>query len=375
MYAIRYMLLILMFSILTTQYATATTDKITQQRSKIAALERQVADGEKEIANLRKSRAANEQKAQTLARQVEARNRLLAEQRKEESVLRDELSAAESTLGDLKLHVAEEQMKYGEMVREAYRSYSNQNMLTYLFSAKDFQDIARKVANMRAVAELRELRIARIDSLSHEVLVQQDILEARKVSHEKSIRDLTLQKSRLQRDINSARANVSAMSSKERKALQQKQLQERQLDVAVKELQKLIKGNTEGASFSSKTSNLNLPVVGGRVKQYRGNMAEILGAKGADIISIYDGKVVDVRSNRITGKYDIFIAHGEYITSYAGLYAASVVKDQSVKKGQVIGEIGEAVDIISMNSEYKMVFGIYPPNVNERVSAASCFKK
>lgn len=350
-------------------------DKIDKQKSLIATLERQVAEGEKEIEALRKSRTAHEQQASSLARQVETRNRLLAAQRSEEVVLRAEIAEADIQSSALTERLNTERTHYAQMVREAYRSYNGHNMLTYLFSAKDFHDIARRVSNMRAVAQLREQRIELIDSLATELENQRKILIDRKASHDKVINDLTLQKSRLQRDVNNARANVKSMSAKERKALQEKELQQRQLDVAVAELQKLVKGNKAGNTFSGATSNLNLPVVGGRVKQYKENMAEIVGPEGAKIISIYDGKVVDIRPNRITGKYDIYIAHGEYITSYAGLYSTSVTKDQTVAKGTQIGVIGAAVDIITMQSEYKIVFGIYPPSTTEKVSAASCFKK
>ncbi len=371
-FIIRYIYIALL---LTPLIALGSTAKIEKQKSIIAALEKRVAEGEREITALRKSRAANEQKAQSLARQIETRNRLLTEQRRQEAILRADIASKGLRLEELSESVAEEQRKYGQMVREAYRSYSNHNMMTYLFSAKDFQDVARRVSNMRAVAELRERRIARIDSLQREVTHERNTLKERKSEQERVTQNLTQQKSKLQRDVTSAKANISAMSAKERKALQQKALQTQQLTAAVKELQKLIKGNKEGASFSGKTTSLNLPVIGGRVKQYRGNMAEITGAKDAKIISIYEGKVVDVRHNRITGKYDIYIAHGEYITSYAGLYSVSVAKDQSVKRGGVIGVIGEAVDIITMQSEYKLVFGIYPPTTKENISAAHCFKK
>ncbi len=355
--------------------SVASDAKIKPQQSLIASLERQVAAGEKEIASLRESRAANEAKVRSLARQVETRNRLLTEQRKNEVLLRDEIKETQSSLTELSAKLVDERSHYSAMVREAYRNYKNQNMLIYLFSASDFQDMALKVANMRAVGKLREQRIVRIDSLSTELQLQQQILSGRKAEHEEAIAKLTSQKNSLQRDVNSARKNISAMSAKERKTLQQRELKQKQLDAAVKELQKLIKGNKEGASFSSKTSNLNLPVVGGRVKQYRENMSEVVGAKGAKVISIYDGKVVDVRQNRITGKHDVYIAHGEYITSYAGLYSVSVAKDQSVKKGSAIGVIGEAVDIITMQSEHKIVFGIYSPNPKENIKASSCFKR
>ncbi len=215
-------------------------DKIDKQKSLIATLEKQVAEGEREVESLRKSRAANEQKVTTLARQVEARNRLLVAQRGEETKLRKEIEEANAQSSSLEEQLVVEREQYAKMVREAYRSYNNHNMLLYLFSAKDFHDVARRVANMRAVAQLRAKRISVIDSLSTELDNQRQILVERKVSHDKVIEDLTQQKSRLQSDVNSARADVKAMSAKERKALQEKELQQRRLDSAVAELQKLV---------------------------------------------------------------------------------------------------------------------------------------
>ena len=70
------------------------------------------------------------------------------------------------------------------------------------------------------------------------------------------------------------------------------------------------------------------------MKRYRDNMAEITGPKGARITAIYEGKVVDVKRNRITNRFDVYIAHGQYITSYANLNSVSVAKGQTVAKKQ-----------------------------------------
>jgi murein DD-endopeptidase MepM/ murein hydrolase activator NlpD len=104
-------------------------------------------------------------------------------------------------------------------------------------------------------------------------------------------------------------------------------------------------------------------------------MAEIVGPEGAAVTSIYEGKVVDIKRNKVTNKYDIFIAHGEYITSYANLSAVNVLKNAIVKKGERIGTIGSAVNITTMEMEYKIVFGIYAPSPDVKLSAANCFKK
>ncbi|MFI3305188.1 MAG: peptidoglycan DD-metalloendopeptidase family protein [Rikenellaceae bacterium] len=354
---------------------SAATDKITQQKSLVATLEKQVAQGEREVANLRKSRAASEVEVKSLVGQVEARNRLIVAQRKEEQLLRTEISTADSTTEQLERQLDQERVYYAQMVREAYRSYSSHNVLTYLFTAVDFQDMAHKVANLRAVASLRAERIGRIDSLSARLKGEREQLVTRRGELQSVLSNLEQQKKGLEGDVASARRSISSMSAKEKSVMRQNQLQQQKLAAAVKELQKLIKGNQTGASFSSKSSNLNLPVVGGRVKQYKDNMAEIVGREGAQIVSIYEGKVVDVRLNRITGKYDVYIAHGEYISSYAGLSSVSVEKESTVARGAAIGVIGEAVDIITLESEHKIVFGIYPPTTKETITAASCFKR
>ena len=188
-------------------------------------------------------------------------------------------------------------------------------------------------------------------------------------------RSLSAQREKLQRDARNAKASIRSMSQKEKTALQRKIAQEQQLDVAIGELRKLTKGNTEGASFSAKTSGLRLPVTAGRVKRYKENMAEITGPKGAHVISIYDGKVVDVKRNRITNKYDVYVAHGEYITSYANMGTICVEKGQKVARNVQIGTIGSAVNVMTMETEYKLVFGIYPPNPGQKMRAEECFRK
>ena len=85
--------------------------------------------------------------------------------------------------------------------------------------------------------------------------------------------------------------------------------------------------------------------------------------------------MVDVKRNRITNRYDVYIAHGQYITSYANLNSVSVAKGQTVAKNGAIGVIGPAVDLQTMKTEYKLVFGIYPPAGGKKMRASDCFRK
>lgn len=349
--------------------------KIEEQKRIVAALEKKIAAEEQELSKLKKGRAATEEQVRRLARQIDSRNQLLEETEKQARLLRDEIARKDSIAGNLDASLRRDRAQYGDMVREAYRNYRHQNYLTYIFSSRDFRDMARRLASLREAAALRERKLLDIEQLTGQVKREKEELDLRHRSLDSVTRKLSAQKTSLERDARNARASVRQLSQKEKTALQRKLAQEQQLDVAIGELRKLTKGNTAGASFSTKTSGLRLPVTAGRVKRYKENMAEITGPKGAHVISIYEGKVVDVKRNRITSKYDVYVAHGEYITSYANLGTICVEKGQKVARNQQLGTIGSAVNVLTMETEYKLVFGIYPPTAGMKLKAENCFRK
>ena len=355
--------------------AAQNDSRIEAQKKVIAALEKRIATEEQEISKLQKGRSDSEERARRLARQIDSRNQLLDETEKQARLLREEITRTDSVAGNLSATLERDRAQYGEMVREAYRNYKHNNYLTFLFSSRDFTDVARKITALREVASLRERKLRDIEELTVQVRHEKEELDRRKQSLDSVTRNLSAQREKLQRDARNAKASIRSLSQKEKQALQRKISQEQQLDVAISELRKLTKGNTEGASFSAKTSGLRLPVTAGRVKRYKENMAEITGPKGAHVISIYDGKVVDIKRNRITNKYDVYVAHGEYITSYANLGTISVEKGQKVARNAQLGTIGSSVNVMTMETEYKLVFGIYPPTPGQKMRAEDCFKR
>ena len=349
--------------------------RIAEQRKLIEQLEKQVEEEEKRLNSIKKDKSTAQQRVRSITRQINSRNQLLNKTEKEISSIEKNIQLNDSLLTKTRAQEQSERERYAEMVREAYRNHKQNNYVTYLLASENFSDAARRIANIRAVAELRAERMRRIDSLGKAIEQQQSSLASRRQDLDVVQRKAQEQRKKLQSDVKSAQTVMNQLSSKEKAALRDKMESEERLDAAIDALRKLTKGNTTGASFSRTTSNLNLPVAGGRVKQYKGNMAEIVGGRGAEVRSIYEGKVVEVKRNRITGKYDVFVAHGEYITSYANLDEVSVQKEQKVAKNGRLGEIGSAVNLQTMQPEYKMVFGIYSPNPKETMRAADCFKK
>lgn len=349
--------------------------RIEEQKRIIEQLEAQVEQDEKRLSEIKKDKSTALKRVNSITQQINSRTTLLNRTEKEINSIEKNIANNDRMITITSQKLADEKEKYAEMVREAYRNHRQNNYITYLLASKSFSDISRRLANIRAVATLRAERMHRIDSLSNSLSRQQLQLSSRKEELDSVQRKAEAQKSKLQKDVRSAQQAMNQLTSKERAALKEKMESEERLDAAISELRKLTKGNTEGATFSRTTTNLNLPVDGGTVRRYKGNMAEIVGSKGAAVRSIYDGKVVEVKRNRINGKYDVFVAHGEYITSYANMDDTSVEKGQKVAKNSRIGVVGSSVNLTTMEPEYKLVFGIYSPNPKETMRAADCFKK
>lgn len=378
-YTLRILTIAFMLLIALPHIAVAQSDeekaRIAEQRRLVEQLEKEVEASEKALSAIKKDKSTAQQRVRNITRQINSRNQLLTRTDREIGSIERNITLNDSLIRKTNEQITTERERYAEMVREAHRNYKQNNYITYLLASESFSDVARRIANIRAVAVLRSERLHRIDSLSVALNEQQEQLTQRRHSLDSVRGKAEAQRKKLQGDVRSAEQAMKQLSSREQKALREQMENEERLDAAIDALRRLTKGNTEGASFSKNTSNLNLPVVGGRVKEYKGNMAVITGAKGADVRSIYDGKVVEVRRNRISGKYDVFVAHGEYITSYAGLDNVAVAKDAKVAKNSVIGTIGASVNLTTMQTEYRIVFGIYSPNPKETMRAADCFKK
>ena len=379
MYHLRILTLLLALLVALPRIACAQTAeekaRIAEQRRIVERLEKEVAASEKALSAIKKDKSTAQQRVKSITRQINSRNQLLSRTEREIGSIERNISLNDSLIAKTNQQIVDERERYAEMVREAYRNYKQNNYITYILASESFTDVARRIANIRAVAVLRAERLHRIDSLAAALNTQQDELTARRKSLDSVQRRAQAQRTKLQGDVRSAEQAMKQLTTREQKALREQMENEERLDAAIDALRQLTKGNKEGASFSRTTSNLNLPVVGGKVKEYKGNMAVVTGVKGAAVRSIYDGKVVEVRRNRISGKYDVFVAHGEYITSYAGLDNVTVAKDAKVAKNGTIGTIGASVNLATMTTEYRVVFGIYSPNPKETMRAADCFKK
>ena len=139
--------------------------RIAEQRRLIEQLEREVEESEKALSAIKKDKSTTQQRVRNITRQINARNQILSRTSRQITAIEEDISLNSQRLEQSQARLAHEQERYAEMVREAYRNHRQNNYVTYILASENFSDAARRIANIRAVAELRVARMQRTDSL------------------------------------------------------------------------------------------------------------------------------------------------------------------------------------------------------------------
>ena len=366
-------LLFLILLILTAQTPLKAQSEA-ELRKTIDNLEASIEREEKELAKLQSNKSSKQKLVNSLARQIEKRNALIAARDKQIKQLGRDITAAEKRVGELSVSVAQLERSCSEMYREAYRNYRNNNTLAYIFSSSSALDFARRIASLRTATIYRKEQITQLTTTRNAVQKERQTLAAKREEVAQAKKKLDRQRAKMREERDLAKATIRKMTKQEKSVQASMAEHEKRLSTAIAELRKITKGNKSGGSFSTTTKGLKLPVAGGRVVRYNANTAEIVGSKGASVNSIYEGKVVRISRNKINNKYDVYIAHGEYISSYANLSEVCVKRNDNVLKNQKIGTIATMVNPATMDLEYKILFAIHSPNPKVTMKASNLFK-
>ena len=158
--------------------------RIAEQRRIIEQLERELEEDEKNLKSIKKDKSTAQQRVRNITRQINSRNQLLNRTEREIGSIERSISRNDSLLRQTEQSYATERERYAETVREAYRNHKQNNYITYLLASENFNDAARRIANIRAIATLREERLHRMDSLSKALDEQQQSLSARRHSRD-----------------------------------------------------------------------------------------------------------------------------------------------------------------------------------------------
>lgn len=353
---------------------SAQSNKVEEQRKRVEQFKKEVEDAKKEVANLKKEKSSASERIAALDRQVRTRSKYIKEVERELGFVIEEIAQTKALIDSLGSELEANREAYSEAVRTAYRNYRQSNSNNYLFSAQSLTDAAYRMARIQHIADSRRVLADTIEMQNEVYDMKYAELEQKRHELDSVTRSLQAERKELESDRKEAQQSYNQLSKKEKRAITRQREQQKKLDNAVAELSKLTKGNKVGGSFSSKTSNLNLPVAGGQLAKSSGGTATITGVQGAEVRSIYEGLVMRVDRNESTNHYAVFIAYGEYLSVYTNVSSVSVKAGDKVKRDQKIGTVGIGVDHTGKQYAY-VQFAIHDTRAGRQISVTDFFKK
>ncbi len=325
----------------------------------------------------------------TLNKKIAYRNELINTINDELSRVDHSITGTNRNIDSLENRMENLKKQYARMLYFAYKNQTSYSRLSFIFSAKDFNQAYKR---LKYLQQLSAYRVQQRD-LIHQT---QDSLAARKrelqgvktdkthllTSQEKEKKNLDQEKKEQVTALN----NITTREKKLRAELQEKQKQEEKLNRAIEDI---IRKEIEAAKlaakrranskvtanagkktepvtassaltftpealklsndFESNKGRLPWPVDQGYISSSFGrhahqvwkdvvvnnNGVDINSQKGAQARAIFDGKVL--RVIMVVDKYAVLVQHGEYFTLYSNLKEVNVKAGDRITTKQSLG--------------------------------------
>ena len=305
--------------------------------------------------------------------ELSALNQRVREQEKLVGSIKGEVNFLDSEISDNNdiILVLEEDLddlkkEYSAMLFAAQKANNSTTRLTFLFSAKSFDQLVMRLRYMDQYAETRKLQAEQITKVQEELSGHVAEIRVRREEKNKLLNEEQREGTNLISLKQKQNSLVKSLEKEEKKL--RKDLEETKKAVAKldKLIEDLIKEEMERAarskksevsvtlsnSFEENRNKFMWPVSSGFVSQRFGrqnhsvlkgvvvqnNGVNIQTQENEKVKSNFEGEVRRVAFNQGLGS-TVIIKHGEYLTVYAGLKEVFVRSGQKVTTNQEIGKV------------------------------------
>lgn len=318
---------------------------------------------------------ANEKEASlgqlnALNRQIQQRQNLINSLRSEIDVLGGEIDDLSSVVNALQNDLAELKEEYAAMIYAAYRSNWGLQKLTFLFSAKTFNQLLRRLEYLDQYTDARQIQVAQIIEVTRELENQRAEVQSKQQEQNKLLAEQLEQNRNLVRLKERQSSLVATLSAREKELKREVDRRKKSIAELDQLIASIIKKENEAkassvtstkekedvarlsSSFESNKNKLAWPVETGFISSkfgkqphpiLKGIMVENQGVdiqtnKDAKVKAVFPGQVATVAF--VPGMNSVVILrHGDYYTLYARLKKVNVKKGQTVESGDLIGEV------------------------------------
>ncbi len=350
-----------------------------------------IKEAEKILSETASKRKSSLGQLSAINQQVEASEALIKSYTSEVSLLNSEISEINELIASLESDLTNLKKEYASMAYSASKASTGLNQLTFLFSAKSFNQFLRRYQYMKQYGEARKNQVEQIQKVTVALSSQRESIEAKRVeknillnqqvAQTKNLLDLKRKQNGLLQSLTQREGELKRELAERKEEMQS--LDKLIADIVKKEIEASSKGTSKSkismtpeaamlsSSFEGNKARLLWPVESGFISSRFGTHPHpvlkgiMIDNQGVDIQTnqqekvraVFDGQVKTVAM--VPGMNNVvIIQHGDYFTLYARMTKVSVKPGQAIKAKEVIGEVYTDKDGIS-----ELQFQIWKNNV------------
>ena len=338
-----------------------------------------------------KEQQTNQRQLKLIRGNMDRRRNIVNNLNKQINLIDRDVTTKERLIAQQENQLAELKKVYGEYVYSAWKNYKLNNALTFLFAAKDFNDATLRIAYMRRYNRMREQKAEEIDSLTAQLRIEVEQLDARRVELDQTKNARSNELKALTKDETRYRNTVAALQQKEKSIASQIRQQQRRIEQAQAQIARIIaeqNRKTKGESrtqaqidydvtltgrFDENKGRLPYPVRGGVIVDHYGihphatqkgmtvnnKGVNIAGTKAAPVKCVFEGVVTSVLAIPGLNKV-VMVRHGNYVTVYANMDQIAVKTGENVSINQILGYLSAGDN----SDEYTLHFEIWKETTN-----------
>ncbi len=367
-------LAVLMFLLLP-MFVFGQRNKAQLEEEKVQNL-RKIAEAEKILTETQSEKKVNVGQLQALNQQIKARESLISGLTEEIGLLDDEINDLSIVVTALQRDLKDLKTEYAEMIYASYKANSGFNILTFMFSAKTFNQLFMRLKYLEQYSDARKVQAEQIQVVAEELDQQRGEVQVKRDEQRVLLNYQVKESRKLQALKNQKSSLVALLTKKEgqlRREVNNRKKAIDRLDATIADIvrRELENDNAPSAiaalsleeinnSFEGRKNELNWPVASGFISKKFGtqphpvlkrirtenNGVDIQTNVEETVRNVFDGEVKMVGYLQGMNNF-VMVKHGNYFTVYSRLKNVSVQKGQTIQAMDEIGEVFTDGDGIS----------------------------
>lgn len=363
----RIVIILLIFSCLSVGVEAQTVGSL---KSEIERAEREIAATNKMLSDIKNQKRSSERELKLVRTKITQRKSIVSNLEKQRNIIGGDIDRKSQSVSRLEGSVGEMKDEYAKMIYNAYKHYRMGNYLAFIFSAKDFGDIYRRVYYIKQYTQMRKKKAEELMNMSQELQaeviglnVEKSRLDSVTKVKNREINNLSTDETQYKGMV----GNLNKQQGKLSKDLQNKRTQvanlQRKIQQIIAEEAKKLRKQTPtqtqemivlSGKFDQNMGKLPFPVSGGVIVDSYGvhphptqaglqidnKGINIAAGSRAQVRSVFDGEVSRIFFFKGLNN-TVMIRHGSYISVYSNLQNVNVKTGDKIAVNQVIGVLAD----------------------------------